>query len=140
MDDEKILQKDEESSIAEADDLVDKKLCLFCGKMIDADSRVCTYCGKHQDSSSITIINQQTRVIQKTSSFSVISFVFSLVGIVLFPMLLEILAFVFGILGIVQCTSQSDVYNGKAFVVIGLVISSLYLIVLLCIMRWLVFK
>ena len=122
--------------------LPNKKVCPSCGKMVDNDSVVCMYCGNiwkgqpvPNSPSHITIVNQQAQIIQKTSVFAVLSFAFSLIGVVLFPIFFESLSFVFGIIGVVQCTVHSDRYNGRAFAIIGLIISIFYILFLLYILK-----
>lgn len=123
-----------------------EKFCTNCGAKMNETDRFCPNCGADSNTGATPVQNNvvqqnysnaqanNNNVVQggtkKTNGLAVTSFVCSMVGIVVFGLIMGILAICFGAVGL----SRSKYFpeeSGKGFAVTGIVVGILEVIVMI---------
>lgn len=116
-----------------------EKYCRNCGTKINETDKFCQNCGTEQNSNVIqqqNVNNQQpnNNVVQggtkKVNGLAVASFVCSMVGIVVFGIIMGILAICFGAVSLNR-TKYFPEETGKGFAVAGIVVGIIEVIIMI---------
>lgn len=107
------------------------KFCPECGKELEENSSMCKNCGKKIEENKQTVnINQTVTNNQKqTNGFAIAGFVLSIVSLLCCGTT-SILGLVFSIIGLVNANKQNG--EGKGLAIAGIVISSIMIILFVC--------
>ena len=123
-----------------------EKYCTNCGTKMNATDRFCSNCGADSNSGDSSVQNNNVvqpnvnntqannNVVQggtkKTNGLAVTSFVCSMVGIVVFGLVMGILAICFGAVGLSR-TKYFPEESGKGFAVTGIVVGIIEVIIMI---------
>ena len=109
-----------------------EKYCTNCGTKMNETDRFCSNCGADSNSGDSSV--QNNNVVQggtkKTNGLAVTSFVCSMVGIVVFGLVMGILAICFGAVGLSR-TKYFPEESGKGFAVTGIVVGIIEVIIMI---------
>ncbi len=123
-----------------------EKYCTNCGTKMNETDRFCSNCGADSNSGDSSVQNNNVvqpnvnntqannNVVQggtkKTNGLAVTSFVCSMVGIVVFGLVMGILAICFGAVGLSR-TKYFPEESGKGFAVTGIVVGIIEVIIMI---------
>lgn len=123
-----------------------EKYCTNCGTKMNETDRFCSNCGADSNSGNSSVQNNNVvqpnvnntqannNVVQggtkKTNGLAVTSFVCSMVGIVVFGLVMGILAICFGAVGLSR-TKYFPEESGKGFAVTGIVVGIIEVIIMI---------
>ena len=123
-----------------------EKYCTNCGTKMNETDRFCSNCGADSNSGDSSVQNNNVvqpnvnntqannNVVQggtkKTNGLAVTSFVCSMVGIVVFGLVMGILAICFGAVGLSR-TKYFPEESGKGFAITGIVVGIIEVIIMI---------
>lgn len=123
-----------------------EKYCTNCGTKMNETDRFCSNCGADSNTEAAPVQNNvvqqnysnaqanNNNVVQggtkKTNGLAVTSFVCSMVGIVVFGLVMGILAICFGAVGLSR-TKYFPEESGKGFAVAGIVVGIIEVIIMI---------
>ena len=107
------------------------KFCPECGKELEENSLVCKNCGKKIEANAQTNNINQTIINnpKQANGFAIAGFVLSLISLLCCGTT-SVLGLVFSIIGLVNANKQNG--EGKGLAIAGIVISSIMIILFIC--------
>lgn len=98
--------------------------CTNCGKEIDDNAVVCPGCGVPTDNMKKSVAPAPAAAPAQKNTMALVGFILSLLGF-------NVIALILSIVGLTNCKKPEYNGDGKGFAIAGIIISSIYIVIII---------